>query len=134
MLYLLIKWLILVWFIKLFRSIWNNRINMIIDGVQQTISLLVHTSKEFLVTALTNAPMNPSLTPCFFENVSCRDFIPVRTNIECRSAKNPFLFINYIIQLDLHSFNASVFYIRCLFKYSQAFKYLSLKLCQVHII
>ena len=49
-------WGLMMWFsLKLFRSNWNNRINMIKNGVQPTISLLVHTSKGFLVTALAMA-------------------------------------------------------------------------------
>ena len=70
---------------------------MIENGVQPTIFLLVHTNKGFLVTALTNAPMNPSLTPCFSRMYLAGNFIPVRTNIECRNEKNPFLFIYYSI-------------------------------------
>ena len=89
------------------KSIWfnwinNNKNNK--NGIQPTISILVHASREFNIYA--NLFIWISTIHVVTLIVMFRTFLfpPVRTNIECRSAKNPFLLINYIIQLDLHSF------------------------------
>ena len=75
------------------------------NNVQPTISLLVHTSKGFLVMFLGKLVLLSIGLQQPILIIIAGNFILVRTNIECRNANNSFSFINYIIQLDLHSFN-----------------------------